>query len=137
MPTRPPVHQPAGSRRAAAQRRALYERTPQRKARQSLYDHAWRAYSKRRLSLHPYCVRCYARGVLRLAVVTDHIAPHLGDPVVFRDPDNHQSLCKTCHDRKTRREDHGRTPSAKPARHASLPSTTATRSEHEQPKPHR
>lgn len=112
MPTRPPVHQPAGSRRAAAQRRAQYERTPQRKARQALYDHAWREYSRKRLSLHPYCVRCYARGVLRLAVVTDHVRPHLGDVLLFRDSDNHQSLCKHCHDRKTRREDHGRTPSA-------------------------
>lgn len=73
----------------------------------ALYDHHWRAYSRKRLTLHPYCVRCMARGVLRLAVVTDHTKPHKGDPVLFRDPANHQSLCKTCHDRKTRLEDGG------------------------------
>jgi 5-methylcytosine-specific restriction protein A len=43
-------------------------------------------------------------GRVRRAVVTDHIKDHDGDPVLFRDPDNHQSLCKTCHDQKTRRE---------------------------------
>jgi 5-methylcytosine-specific restriction protein A len=91
---------------------------PERRERQDMYDHAWRAYSRRRLALHPWCVRCRPRGLLRLAVVTDHVVPHRGDRALFRDPDNHQSLCKPCHDRKTRIEDSPRTTTPKPARHA-------------------
>ena len=64
----------------------------------------------RRLAEHPWCVRCARRHVMRLAVVTDHIVPHRGDPVLFRDQNNHQSLCKRCHDRKTRMEDAPRKP---------------------------
>jgi 5-methylcytosine-specific restriction protein A len=107
MPKRPPIHRPIGSRRTAAYLAAQYARTPERKARQSLYDHEWRAYSRRRLSVHPYCVRCERLGRISLAIVTDHIRPHKGNPDLFRDPDNHQSLCKLCHDRKTRLEDGG------------------------------
>lgn len=121
MPTRPPVHRPAGAKRAEIQRRQLYERSPVRRERQQLYDHHWREYSKRRLAEHPYCVRCHRLGRLRLAVVTDHIQPHQGDDRLFRDPENHQSLCKRCHDRKTRLEDGGfgaTRYSAKPARRA-------------------
>lgn len=86
---------------------AQYNRSPVRRQRMALYDHAWRVYSARRLAMFPWCVRCEARGRPRLAVVTDHTTPHRGDPVLFRDPMNHQSLCKRCHDRKTRTEDGG------------------------------
>lgn len=130
MPIRPPVHRPAGSRRAAVQLAAQYARTPERVARQQLYDWHWRKYSQRRLTEHPYCVRCYRLGRLRLAVVTDHIKPHKGDLELFRDPENHQSLCKRCHDSKTRREDGGfgsPPSSAKPAPRASSSRTTATK----------
>lgn len=122
MPTRPPVHKPAGSRRAAIAIARQYARTPQRKERQALYDRQWRSYSAHRLAEHPLCVRCERLGRVRLAVVTDHIEPHKGDPVLFRDPSNHQSLCKPCHDRKTRLEDGGfgaSVTSSKPARRAS------------------
>lgn len=85
----------------------MYARTPERQQRQSMYDHAWRVYSRRRLDANPYCVRCARLGRLRLAVVTDHIKPHRGDAELFRNTENHQSLCKRCHDRKTRLEDGG------------------------------
>lgn len=35
------------------------------------------------------------------ATVADHIRPHRGDWALFIAPDNHQSLCKHHHDRKT------------------------------------
>lgn len=107
MPKRPPIHQPAGARRAEAQRRAIYQRTDARRAHQSLYDHRWRDYSKRYLQAHPYCVRCYARGVIRASTVTDHKTPHRGDPELFKDPSNHQALCTPCHNSKTATEDRG------------------------------
>ena len=38
------------------------------------------------------------------ATDVDHIQPHRGDWALFTDPDNLQSLCKSCHDRKTAQE---------------------------------
>lgn len=109
MPTRPPIHQPAGSKRRRKQVVTNYNRTPERRAHQQLYDWAWRQYSARRLQQYPYCVRCYAppRKKITRAVVTDHIQPHKGDSLLFRDPSNHQSLCEVCHNKKTRKEDGG------------------------------
>jgi len=39
------------------------------------------------------------------SAVVDHVEKHRGDPVKFFDPDNLQSLCKSCHDRHKQRED--------------------------------
>lgn len=61
-----------------------------------LYGRRWREYSKSALADNPYCAMC---GVL--AEVTDHVIPHGGDEEKFWDCSNHQSLCKSCHDRKT------------------------------------
>lgn len=52
----------------------------------------------------PFCRECARQGIRTRASVVDHIVPHRGDWALFVDPANHQSLCKTCHDRKTARE---------------------------------
>lgn len=52
----------------------------------------------------PWCRECARRGVRTRATVVDHVTPHEGDWALFVDPANHQSLCKSCHDRKTARE---------------------------------
>jgi 5-methylcytosine-specific restriction protein A len=54
----------------------------------------------------PWCVQCKGRGHLVLGRERDHIIP-------LRDggtdgPENEQLLCKTCHSRKTMREEHAR-----------------------------
>ena len=55
----------------------------------------------------PFCRVCAARyppGDPRhrtWATVVDHITPHQGDWARFTDQSNLQSLCKSCHDRKT------------------------------------
>lgn len=41
----------------------------------------------------------------KIASVVDHKIPHKGDPVLFRDPENHQSLCKPCHDTHKQRDE--------------------------------
>ena len=41
----------------------------------------------------------------RARYVVDHIRPHRGDPILFWDESNWQSLCKACHDKKTWNED--------------------------------
>lgn len=52
----------------------------------------------------PFCRECAGRGIRTPATVVDHIRPHRGDWALFIDQVNHQSLCKSCHDRKTARE---------------------------------
>lgn len=52
----------------------------------------------------PFCRACASRGVRTRATVADHITPHRGDWTLFTDRANLQSLCETCHNRKTARE---------------------------------
>ena len=52
----------------------------------------------------PFCRECARRGVRTWATVVDHVKPHRGDWWLFIDPQNHQSLCERCHNRKTTRE---------------------------------
>lgn len=63
----------------------------------------WKRRSKRFLREHPFC----ACGCGGWAEVVDHIKPHKGDPALFWDEGNWQSLTKRHHDQKTAREDGG------------------------------
>ena len=88
------------------------EHKPQKAPRrESAQWHAW--YSKpiwrddlrpAQLMRQPFCCSCLAQGYRTRASVVDHVIPHRGDWRLFVDPDNHQSLCKSCHDRKTASE---------------------------------
>lgn len=49
----------------------------------------------------PFCRECARRGCRTCATVVDHIQPHRGDWIVFTDRRNLQSLCESCHNRKT------------------------------------
>jgi len=52
---------------------------------------------------------CKSQGKITAANIVDHMKPHRGDPVLFFDFDNTQSLCKRCHDsHKQRAEKSGR-----------------------------
>ncbi len=66
-----------------------------------LYGRRWNKYTKSFLALHPLCVYCALRNRDEPATVVDHVIPHKGDVTLFWDVDNHQALCKRCHDRKT------------------------------------
>ena len=70
------------------------------------YGSAWRRARKRYLEAHPLCVECMKEGRYTRATDVDHIKPHRGDPVLFWDEDNWQTLCHRHHSEKTRREDH-------------------------------
>lgn len=53
------------------------------------------------------CARIYPPGDPRRrtrATDVDHIVDHKGDWALFTDPDNLESLCHSCHSRKTARE---------------------------------
>ena len=85
-----------------------YNRDAERKnATERGYTYKWRKASKKFLEQHPLCVRCEAKGIVRLATVVDHIKPHKGNQKLFWDVNNWQPLCKQCHDRKTATEDSG------------------------------
>jgi len=58
----------------------------------------WRHLRERQLRLAPLCAYCAAAGRVVPAEVADHIQPHRGDRSKFFDPQNLQSLCKSCHD---------------------------------------
>lgn len=71
------------------------------------YNSAWRKARDAFLRKHPLCVGCERQDRVVAAEVVDHVIPHKGDKELFWDRDNWQSLCKPCHDRKTRTEDMG------------------------------
>ena len=79
-------------------------------AHQRGYGARWQKASKAFLRAHPLC-QCpdcdEGRQRLTVATVVDHKIPHRGDMVLFWDSSNWQSMAKTCHDRKTAREDGG------------------------------
>lgn len=65
----------------------------------SFYDTArWKRLRKAQLQEAPFCAYCLQLGVRTPATVCDHITPHRGDPALFFNDRNLQSLCKTCHD---------------------------------------
>lgn len=72
------------------------------------YDARWNKARIEHLDEHPLCVDCARREYIMPATVVDHIIPHKGNDELFWDRSNWQSLCKTCHDRKTATEDMGR-----------------------------
>lgn len=76
-------------------------------AAQRGYDARWRKARKWFLSRNPLCVQCLEDGRLTPATVVDHVVPHRGDVNLFWDVNNWQALCKSCHDRKTAKEDGG------------------------------
>lgn len=76
-----------------------------RSASERGYDRQWQKARKSYLTRHPLCVECLKQGKYVMATDVDHIKPHRGDKELFWDPDNLQSLCHSCHSKKTNAED--------------------------------
>ena len=67
--------------------------------RKRLYStKAWHSLRAAQLREQPLCKYCMDTGKVQAANIVDHIQPHRGDEGLFYDPNNLQSLCKTCHD---------------------------------------
>ncbi|WP_304382500.1 HNH endonuclease [Turicimonas muris] len=71
------------------------------------YNSAWRKARLAFLMEHPLCAECERQGKTTVATCVDHIKPHRGDMNLFWDESNWQSLCQSCHSRKTAKEDGG------------------------------
>ncbi|MBE6984319.1 MAG: HNH endonuclease [Ruminococcaceae bacterium] len=52
----------------------------------------------------PFCRDCARRNIRTRATDVDHIVPHRGNWALFINPSNLQSLCHSCHSRKTAAE---------------------------------
>ena len=81
--------------------------------RQRGYTWAWERAAAAFKRQHPMCgdragsrppvmSACHDAGRATVAVAVDHVTPHRGDPALFWDVANWQSLCRSCHSAKTR-----------------------------------
>ena len=112
MPTRPPRHDGSHHVRPAAENQPVAHVTihsSRLSAHARGYTRAWRRAREAFLAHHPLCVHCLAKDppLITAATDVDHIVPHRGDPVLFWNHDNWQSLCHECHSIKTAKEDGG------------------------------
>ena len=86
------------------QHRRQFEREQQRRdndeTREFYNSRPWRQCSKQHLQDEPLCRICQAEGRLEAAVMTDHIVP-IKDGGDRRNSRNLQSLCASCHSRKS------------------------------------
>lgn len=64
----------------------------------------WRRMRSAQLTLEPWCRECARHDRTTRATEVDHVIPHRGDWALFTEADNLQSLCHTCHSRKTMAE---------------------------------
>lgn len=76
----------------------------QRKNKESnkwYYRKSWKTIRLNYLQQNPFCEECLKEGNHVQAIEVDHVHPHQGNPELFYDQNNLQSLCKSCHSRKT------------------------------------
>jgi 5-methylcytosine-specific restriction protein A len=74
------------------------------KQSQSFYNSAaWKKLRSIKLCLDPLCEECYKKGILSKATIADHIVPRKQGGVPL-DINNLQSLCQSCHSKKSVKE---------------------------------
>lgn len=100
------VHGVSRCEKHAAEHRRLSDQHRDSAAERG-YGHKWRKAREGYLSKHSLCLMCDSNGFVEPSSVVDHIVPHRGNKELFWDKDNWQALCKSCHDKKTAREDGG------------------------------
>lgn len=102
------------SERFCEKHRNLDQSTYNKHVRHNLYNSdytdfynstAWRKLSKRHKAQNPLCIRCFNRGIIKQAEITDHIIELRDDFTKRLDPSNLQSLCRACHNIKSKEEE--------------------------------
>jgi 5-methylcytosine-specific restriction protein A len=87
-------------------------REPRRSSYQRGYTKRWALVSRLFRSKYPLCgmrpdherpvmSQCFDEHLVTAATLTDHVVPHRGDQILFWDEGNWQSMCGTCHKKKT------------------------------------
>ncbi|GAP11756.1 HNH endonuclease [Bellilinea caldifistulae] len=74
---------------------------------QRLYDRRWQKRREQWLTHHPWCEECLQQGFYIPATEVHHLVPHRGNIEIFLNSPL-ESLCKSCHSRKTLEEIKGR-----------------------------
>lgn len=80
----------------------------------ALYDtRTWQQIRLAHFREHPFCEMCKpllvtGEGKTFKGLICDHIRPHRGDPALFFDRSNLQTLCKPHHDSTKQAEEKGR-----------------------------
>ncbi|WP_275367488.1 HNH endonuclease [Xenorhabdus bovienii] len=70
------------------------------------YSNQWGRYRLQYLKANPLCVHCLQPDIYASATIVDHIIPIQGEADVLFWPDfNHQSICHSCHNTKTFKQD--------------------------------
>ena len=87
-----PAHKPTHQRTVSKAWHRLYDRPE------------WDRLRTDQLAREPFCRECAALGRRTRATEVDHITPHRGSLQLFLNRDNLQSLCHSCHSRKTMAE---------------------------------
>ena len=85
-----PEHKPTVERKASASWHHLYTNP----------RYGWKRRRDAQLAREPFCRECAKHGLRVEATDVDHVVPHRGDLRLFLYGDL-QSLCHTCHSRKT------------------------------------
>lgn len=102
MATAPKTHKPAGYSRKA------YDKAAHRREAHRFYNgDLWRRLRSYKLAHSPLCEECMRQGRDTIATVVDHIRSRVKNPELSYSEDNLQSLCVSCHNRKTRGEQRG------------------------------
>jgi len=102
MPSRPPVHRPAGYKPPEQRKREADKRRGN--ARQRGYDADWERARLVVLAEEPMCRFCAERGDATPAREVDHIIPIADRPDLRLTRSNLRSLCRPCHSRRTVRD---------------------------------
>jgi len=79
-----------------------------------LLSSRWKKLREKKLSDSPVCEQCKKRGVIVPGREVDHIKPRSERPDLSLSIDNLQTLCKSCHSRKTAREKNRERPGGGP-----------------------
>lgn len=67
------------------------------------HTHKWRKLRALQINQHPFCVECKKSNKITLAKIADHIKP-VSKGGSFWDKTNLQSLCVSCHNKKSNKE---------------------------------
>jgi len=94
-----PEHRGQADNKSSKKRNGFHYLKPS----QSVYNNnAWRKLRDEIIERDNYT--CQLCGSTEGPMIADHIKPHRGDNDLFWDKDNLITLCKNCHDYKTRQE---------------------------------